>query len=123
MLGNIFGDQCYQQGVNFTNIFFCKSRKAFVQIIIDALKANNIWQKCTKIMTWCKMCSLKYAINHHRNVGETEQHLLCHLCYAGDFVYCTNLLLKFTSGGRNWQLILHNSGLNGHHSTTVPPYF
>ncbi len=49
-------------GGQFHQYFWCKSRKVFAQIIIDALKANNIWQKCTEIMTWCKICSLKYAI-------------------------------------------------------------
>ncbi len=41
-----------------------------------------------------KRCHLKYAENENRNVGERDQPLLRHLCYAGTFTHCTNWLVK-----------------------------
>jgi hypothetical protein len=42
-------------------------------------------------------------VQFHKDVGETVQHLLCHLLYSGTFVHCTDWLMKMNiiSHGNN----------------------
>jgi hypothetical protein len=50
--------------VNFTNIFWCQSRAAFMQIIFDVISGSSIWQKIPKYGAQCQGCSLQNALKY-----------------------------------------------------------
>jgi hypothetical protein len=45
--------------------------------------ATTLGKNVPKYCARHKSFHLKYVINFSRNVGETEQHLLCHLHFVG----------------------------------------
>jgi hypothetical protein len=68
--------------------FLHTNRAAIAQIIFVALfVAMKFNKNITQYGAQCKRCSVKYSVKISRNVGETEQHLLRHLHYAGIFAH------------------------------------
>jgi hypothetical protein len=52
--------------------------------------ATEFDKNVSKYGAQSKSCSLKHAANFHRNVGKTEQHLLCYFFHAGAFANGVN---------------------------------
>jgi hypothetical protein len=55
-----------------------------------------------------------------RNVGETKEHLLCHLHYAATVALCANWLVKLTLGSTTMQLLTHNPKVEGSNPAIGP---
>jgi hypothetical protein len=65
-------------GVDFTNIFGTKAEQLLRRYFFMLLRATTIGKNVPKYSSQYSICSLKYAMKFHKNVGETEQHLLRH---------------------------------------------
>jgi hypothetical protein len=75
------------------------NRADFVQIIFYVFdREPHLAKMCQNIALGTKVVAFNMHSNFSRSAGETEQHLLCHLLYAGAFAHCANWLVKLIPG-------------------------
>jgi hypothetical protein len=85
-------DNISKLGVDFTNNFGAKAEQLLRKEFLILSEATAFGKNAPKCGAQCKSCSVKLMLNFSRNVGETDQHLLWHLLYAGTCEHCTNSL-------------------------------